>query len=266
VTDPADPRRWSDAAGDAPEHVRGILEACRGDVGSAEEIRALEASLSAILAPNAPPPSPELPTAPSGPAGAVEGAGRASLLAKAGAGIVVAALGATGLWLAQSDPEPEPEAARGAEPPGAAATAPVAPPALPSPPAAVSVGPTPTAPEAASGREAASAQEPGSHAGQRASSSRSAPGPEPSAAGPSEADLLGAAQAALAASPARSLSLVGEHARKFPRGLLVQEREVLAIEALSRLGRAQEASARAERFLAAFPRSAHRTKVLNLVR
>jgi hypothetical protein len=82
---------------------------------------------------------------------------------------------------------------------------------------------------------------------------------------PTEADLLGSAQRALATSPGRALSLAGEHARRFPGGLLSQEREVLAIEALSRLGRTAEAKARAQRFLRTFPRSAHRTKVLNLV-
>jgi hypothetical protein len=43
--------------------------------------------------------------------------------------------------------------------------------------------------------------------------------------------------------------------------VLVQEREVLSIEALERLGRHKEAVSRADGFLHSFPGSAHRSKV-----
>ncbi len=94
-----------------------------------------------------------------------------------------------------------------------------------------------------------------------------APGTPPRREGPgaSESDLLGRAQAALASDPARALSLTAMAKRDYPRGVLVQEREVIAIEALSRLGRTAAAKARAGAFIAAFPGSAYRSKVENLV-
>jgi hypothetical protein len=80
-----------------------------------------------------------------------------------------------------------------------------------------------------------------------------------------EADLLGQAQAALAGDPRRALSLAESHQQRFPHGVLVQEREVIAIEALERLGRKSAAQARAARFLRVFPTSAHRSKIESIV-
>jgi len=73
----------------------------------------------------------------------------------------------------------------------------------------------------------------------------------------SEASLLERARRALAANPARALALAGEHGRRFPGGALSQEREVIAIAALRRLGRGAEADARAARFERNYPHSAH---------
>jgi hypothetical protein len=72
-----------------------------------------------------------------------------------------------------------------------------------------------------------------------------------------ELALLRSAQDALRASPATALSIAEEHARRFGDGTLAQEREVVAIEALAALSRLPEARARAERFSARWPRSAH---------
>jgi hypothetical protein len=60
-----------------------------------------------------------------------------------------------------------------------------------------------------------------------------------------EARLLRAARTASKdASPARALELLDEHERRFPRGALVDERELFAIELLARQGRRAEASER----------------------
>lgn len=72
----------------------------------------------------------------------------------------------------------------------------------------------------------------------------------------SEAELLEQARAALKSAPGRALQRANEHAARFPRGVLVQEREVLAIQALRKLGRSAEADRRAEAFAKAFPGSA----------
>jgi hypothetical protein len=60
-----------------------------------------------------------------------------------------------------------------------------------------------------------------------------------------EARLLEAARASLSSSPERALSLTDEHARQFPRGQLGAEREFIAIDALIRLGRREQAWERA---------------------
>ncbi len=82
----------------------------------------------------------------------------------------------------------------------------------------------------------------------------------------SEVKLLSRAQAALAANPSQALSIAGEHEHRFPSGTFVQEREVIVIQALVRLGRTLEARARAEHFHTLFPGSAHGRRVDVLVR
>lgn len=78
--------------------------------------------------------------------------------------------------------------------------------------------------------------------------------PAPAAASESELSLL---KRARDADPAQALALTAEHARRFPVGVLEQEREVIAIDALLRLGRADAAAQRAKRFQTHFPGSAH---------
>ena len=52
-----------------------------------------------------------------------------------------------------------------------------------------------------------------------------------------------------------ALTAIQAHGQAFPHGQLVEEREVLAVQALAAAGRAQEAAARAARFRALFPKS-----------
>jgi hypothetical protein len=93
--------------------------------------------------------------------------------------------------------------------------------------------------------------------------------PAPSAEGAggtaAEVSLLESAEDALSSSPELALSLADRHAARFPHGALAQEREVIAIEALLRLGRVEAARGRAERFYRSFPQSAHRTRIENLL-
>jgi len=74
----------------------------------------------------------------------------------------------------------------------------------------------------------------------------------------SEASFLRRAKVALASDPALALRLTDAHPSDYPRGVLVQEREVIAIGALARLGRASEAHARAAAFRSSFPTSGYR--------
>lgn len=67
---------------------------------------------------------------------------------------------------------------------------------------------------------------------------------------PTELELVRTAMRALATSPAAALEATELHATRFPRGAMSDEREVIAIDALMRLGRRDEAHARAARFRA----------------
>jgi len=86
---------------------------------------------------------------------------------------------------------------------------------------------------------------------------------EPAHAGTNadEYRLLRAARQALAEFPARALALTEEHARRFPRGMLGQEREAIAVEALFQLGREGQARERARSFFATYPSSPHRSRI-----
>jgi hypothetical protein len=76
-----------------------------------------------------------------------------------------------------------------------------------------------------------------------------------------EPQLIERARKALAAEPRRALALTQEHQRRFPSGALSVEREVIALEALSRLGQSAEARRRALAFEAAHPTSIHLPRV-----
>jgi len=54
---------------------------------------------------------------------------------------------------------------------------------------------------------------------------------------------------------AAALAAVAEHEKRYPQGAHVEEREALAVQALARAGRREEASARADRFRKRFPSS-----------
>jgi hypothetical protein len=73
-----------------------------------------------------------------------------------------------------------------------------------------------------------------------------------------EDQLLERARRALSSDPNRALALTREHARSYPKGVLAEEREVIAIEALKRLGRGGEADTRRGTFEEQYPESAHR--------
>jgi hypothetical protein len=72
-----------------------------------------------------------------------------------------------------------------------------------------------------------------------------------------EVELLERAQRTMKADPKAALALLAEHERSFPRGDLVQEREMLAIEALQATGQLRAARKRANDFLRRFPHSSH---------
>ena len=79
-----------------------------------------------------------------------------------------------------------------------------------------------------------------------------------------EVKLVAAAARALRGNPAEALSLAEQHARTYPEGVLRQEREALAIEALATTGGGEAARARLDAFEIRYPRSSHRARLERL--
>jgi hypothetical protein len=206
-----------------------LLASAERDVPSDQQLAQLAGRLGDVLDPAHVPPA----TAPG-----------SSLLVKLGVAVGVAGLVASG-WLLWRRPQPVPHAPT--KPPPAAALASVeqAPPPL-------------VLPSAPNARAAESVPKP---AALRKSGAEPPKSAAVGAEGPSEPVLLEQARRALASSPASALALTNQHAARFPHGVLAQEREVIAIAALRRLGRGAEADRRAAAFAQAFPGSAHQRMV-----
>jgi hypothetical protein len=73
----------------------------------------------------------------------------------------------------------------------------------------------------------------------------------------SETKLIESARQKLQSHPAQALALTERHRKLFPTGVLAQEREVIAIEALARLGKSGAAEKRAQAYRADQPHSIH---------
>jgi hypothetical protein len=80
-----------------------------------------------------------------------------------------------------------------------------------------------------------------------------------------EPQLIERARKALVADPKRALALTQEYQRRFPSGALGVEREVIALEALARLGQSAEARRLAVAFEAKHPTSIHLPRVRSLL-
>lgn len=80
-----------------------------------------------------------------------------------------------------------------------------------------------------------------------------------------EARLLEQARGALASNPARALELANQHEELHPSGQLSAEREFIAVDALVRLGRRDEAQSRAAPSLAQNPDSLYAKRLRQLL-
>jgi hypothetical protein len=219
----SEPVRWRDAG---PEGVRDLLRDAPRTQGMTAGDRARTRARVARLA------------------GVAAGVGSLAWLqgAAIGAGLGVLTVGAVEIGSAildgRSAGSPPPVAAPASAPsprPGATITPSVVePPATPA-----SASPIPSSRPAARTPEA---QTP-------AAGEASATAPREGDTLAEEAALLERARASLGASPAGALAITEEHAARFPAGKLSVERELLAIDALRRLGRPAEARARGEALL-----------------
>ena len=301
---PPDPRPLLGSRGDVPGAVRDALEAGRAELPSAAVLARLAAKLPPPGPPGGSGSAPRdggewasgaRPAASGGPAGALVSAAAPSVLpgVVVGALLGVAASAALALWA----PGPSVEGASGSTVAVVATGAPAAGaerrPGVERPSAGdegdprgrrsdgaqhvsrsgggpavavVAAGGSPAAAASTSAQpEAPRTEGSGGTAGGAATGSVAASGSPAEAPAESESALLQRAQQALGSSPSTALALAGEHAARYPKGQLGQEREVIAISALVGMGRAGEARSRAAAFLAAHPRSAHRSRIEAMV-
>jgi hypothetical protein len=250
VNDERELGRWLDEGSDAPAGLKRLLGGARDALGTSDEVLRLQASLARALG----------PAAGFGDDSPVSGLGRVAgqpaataNLAKGGAsplklwlaggviagGVAALALSNVAPWSVASwntERAPQPSSA-----PSVEASAPRVEPTSGAP-SASSVEPVLEAPPVVAERVPAA----------------------PRVARPraeSEAALLQRAQAALATDPARALVLTREHRRRFPQGSLSQEREVIAIEALKRVGAERAAGEKASEFEQRYRGSVHKERV-----
>ncbi|WP_438035967.1 hypothetical protein [Sorangium sp. So ce204] len=248
----SDPKRWNQEGGGAPPGARELLRA-------AAPIRPMTSAELARTAARVAP----LETAAGAAAGAtmpawIKGIFLAAGIGAGGAGLH-AALGEAPSAAATIAPPPVltdlplerllsraenrmPAEAPAAEAP--VAEAPIAEAPVAEAPAAEAPRPTPSALH----REAPRSPRP------------AAPAPEATAAADRddlvrESNLVDASRASLAQDPEAALAALERHQAEFPKGRLAEEREFIAIRALVRLGRADEARARAAAFFALYPSS-----------
>ncbi|HEX6274930.1 MAG TPA: hypothetical protein VFZ53_17935 [Polyangiaceae bacterium] len=226
-----DPIRLTDPASGAPDELRALFDAGARDLPSQARLTSLSAKLGPLL----------------GPAGGGTVGGTASGVSALGAGklAAVAAVLVGGAVLVSSLTREVPENVPAPRPLPAQAKA---------QPPVEAPAPPPAAPEARP--EATEAPSAPSSAAERP-----APRVERRSNAELEADLLERARAALRSNPAHAYALTTEHKLRFPGGVLAQEREVIAIESLRRLGKNDQAALRADQFAKSYPSSAHRHKL-----
>lgn len=152
--------------------------------------------------------------------------------------------------VASAVPSPEPAAVASASPVAATTALALAPPKAPAPPPRASGGIVRDVDFGAGGSSATTGVD---LSGGAAPTS----GGAPRDALAEETRLIRSAHAFVAAGDgARALSLLDEHARRFPAGVLTEEREAERVLALCAAGRTADAKRAGSAFLAARPRSA----------
>jgi hypothetical protein len=234
-----DPVRWS-ADPSAPPAWRALVRANADDGPTPDELARLGARMQPQLA------APPSPWHWLTPLRAVVGAA-----VIAGAGVTYVAVRPSPV--VSSTERPAPSAPRTPEPPPAVPAIAVTPPAPALPPQLEPA--RPAAPHLPT-RAPARVKQP----------SVPATPASPVAAAPSEVELLEQAHAAMRdGDPARALARTGQHERLYADGVLAEEREALAIEALAKLGRRDDARARWTNFATSYPQSNYRARLQHVI-
>ena len=224
-----DPRRWNDPRSEAHPNLRALLVAGRAELPGPERVAQMAQRAGGELA---------TPNTRSGRGGA----GSAGAIGGMLVGALLAALGLAGYSLLRELTRTQPAVA------------------LPAP----SVQPEPVRPSSTTAHPAALIPPPTLLSAEPATTRprTSAPGARRVQSDPvAELELLDQAQEALrSGAPERALARANDHAARFPLGEYQQERELIATEALLRLGRHQAARRRATRLLTRFPDSSYRPR------
>ncbi len=248
------PKRMLEGLGEGSEDalLGKMLRSAQEDLPDAAMLSRIEAKL-----PSGGPTPPSGPTGASGPAGGAALSNTGLWMKLAGFLFATVAVIAIATRFAPSG-APEPVAELSTE----TTAAPI-----------LEYGPPWAGPEETSGSASEPAPEIVEPVAKKPSPRRSKPGRRarrverraPQQNGPAELRLIQAAQGALVKGEhARALVLTEKHRAEHPSGAFVQEREVIAISALLRSDRREEAKRRILAFEGKFPRSAHlrRLKVL----
>jgi hypothetical protein len=222
MSDSPEPPRFTESNG-ADRVLSELFRAAERDLPSDAELARLRGRLAPVFAGGT-------------PAGSRSGL---SKLSRWGLGVLALGAASVVAYVATRAPEQAPPAPTASAP--ASETTPSAP-----APASADVAPSVQIPESAPTADSAAS---------------TATSKAPRDRNPSEATLLEQARRALANNPAQALALTHRHQALYPQGLLAQEREVIAIEALRRLGQGSKASERATGFERKYPDSAHRRTV-----
>jgi hypothetical protein len=230
--------RWSSDGG-APAPLRTLLRAAADDGPTDAELASLGRRVAPLLA------APVSPPTIAARWGLVKGALVSGVVtAVIGGGIAAYVLMRGGPPPAAVTPAPAPSIA-----PAVAEPVSPAPPPAPTPPPAVVPLPAAEPPPAPA---------------------PPAPVPRHSVASkpvtPSEVEMLEQARAALHGGDAgRALALAADHGRAYRDGMLAEERDAIAIEALVKLERMDEARGRWDKFTSAYPRSNYRARLQRLI-
>lgn len=232
------PARLRDAVGaNQPTGLAGALrDAATGHQPTGAQLGDLRRALAVALA------------RPGGGAAPRAATPRTRVALRGALAVAVLAVGAGALWYGIAGPTASSPTEPGAI--GAVAPAPVAP---------VETFAAPTAPAATAPAAASPAPDRSALAPLELRSRHTAP--DRAARRDDELRLLSRAQQALISEPAVALALAERHRRLFPAGVLAQEREVIAIDALRGLRRTDDAEARVRQFRARYPHSAHLPRV-----
>jgi hypothetical protein len=81
-----------------------------------------------------------------------------------------------------------------------------------------------------------------------------------------ELGLIRQARDDLSLAPRKALRLMAQHAKQFPNGMFVQEREIVAVEALVNIGDIETARKRASDLIRSFPNTAYKHRIEILIK